>query len=250
MNLNKITLHFRSKSIELTSVDGLYRINDLAELYVIATDSNVENIPHWVRDKVNGYTKSLSDIKKEHFQYDTKKGKYGGTYLNEVGVYWFAAKLDDEFEVAVYQSFKAVVNGELVEAVDIANSMVSKAHEHMLMDKPRQRISKLIEEDGRAIDVVTKAYLEAMGYNKQATFEDRLRTSESLKQAINKYYDSLHAREQHLASACERALRYVEKYQKKVISHHKTLEVNSIREAAFEHYCANTDKYSIFGSNK
>ena len=77
--------------------------------------------------KLNDLTRHLSEFKIR--QYDVlllrgnRKDKAQGTYANEQGVYWFASKISEEFEVAVFTSFKAAASGDSLQASLIANTV-------------------------------------------------------------------------------------------------------------------------------
>lgn len=69
------------------------------------------------------YVKNLSEFKCDNYRIKKTQGRHGGTYANELGVYWYASKISEEFEVAVFTSFKAAANGQSLEASLIANSV-------------------------------------------------------------------------------------------------------------------------------
>jgi len=82
--------------------------------------------------KASGLTGQLGDLvknlsEKQLRRYGVLKVNGGlnrGTYANEKGAYWFAAKVDEDFEDAVFNAFHAVANGDTAKAVDVVASVV------------------------------------------------------------------------------------------------------------------------------
>lgn len=120
-----ITLKFNGITTEIyQNADGLYRLNDIAKAF------NPEKPP-----RPTNVTDNLSDFKCGNYRIKNSKGKYGGTYANERGVYWYAAKLDEVFESVVYEAFELIANGETKQALDKA---LSVAVPQALIDKEKR----------------------------------------------------------------------------------------------------------------
>ncbi|PAS39885.1 hypothetical protein CGT68_17840 [Vibrio cholerae] len=115
--MKELTLKFEDKTVTINTheIEGqtLYNLNDILKQY------NPNNI-----DKVTRYTKHLTPIKESFYLLLVKKGRNGGTYVNQRGVIWFASKLSQDFEMAVIEAFEAAANGDGNRAVDIATSKV------------------------------------------------------------------------------------------------------------------------------
>lgn len=244
MKLNTITLNLRGNLITLAThmVDGkeLYKAQDLLVGHGMAVEECENTLRNW--SKV--MNRKLCQNGKV-WEVTKKTGKNGGTYLTKREILKLAGYVDYDFEDAVYEAFELLTEGKTEEAQKVA-SLVVDAHEHMLMCKPGQRIGKLLRADSRSVDEFVKAYLDAMGYNSKAKYEDRVRTALSLGLVVEKYYDTLHAREQHLAAACERSLRYIVEYVAEQDRLHSTLEVKALREALEADYFVNIGKYRLF----
>ena len=121
-----ITLKFNGITTEVNqNADGLYRLNDVLKAFNPQTDKSPSDL-----------VKRLSEFKLNNYQ--VKKvngGKYRGIYVNERGVYWYAAKLDEVFESVVYETFEQVVNGNTNAAMDKA---LSVAVPQALIDKEKR----------------------------------------------------------------------------------------------------------------
>ena len=111
--MKNLILNFNdTKVIVKQTKDGLYSLNDL--------------------HRASGLTGLLTDLvrhlsEKAICRFDIsriKGGKYQGTYANEKGVYWFAAKVNEDFEDAVYEAFKLLVHGKTEEAKEVVDQRV------------------------------------------------------------------------------------------------------------------------------
>ena len=90
--------------------DGLYSLNDL---------HRAAGLEGQVRD----LTRHLSEKQICRFDlFEINDGNHRGTYANEKGVYWFAAKVSEDFEDALYEAFSLLVQGNTEKALDIAAS--------------------------------------------------------------------------------------------------------------------------------
>ena len=109
-----IKLKFNGITTEVNqNTDGLYRLNDVLKAFNPQTDKSPSDL-----------VKRLSEFKLNNYQ--VKKvngGKYRGIYVNERGIYWYAAKLDEVFESVVYETFEQLVNGNTNSAMDKALSV-------------------------------------------------------------------------------------------------------------------------------
>lgn len=127
VNLKPLVIVIDGKSLELHQIfsNGQieYSLNDLHKF---------SGAPAGKRPST--YIDNLSDFKCSSYCIKKIRGKQGGTYANEMGVYWYASKISEQFEVAVFQAFHAVANGQTEKAVDLVasvvpNELISQAHE-------------------------------------------------------------------------------------------------------------------------
>ena len=116
IHLNGVTGYIDMKPPNETEVqvkqtkDKLYSLNDLHK---------AAGLEGQVRD----LTRHLSE--KQICRFDIVEingGNHRGTYANEKGVYWFAAKVSEDFEDALYEAFSLLVHGNTEKALDIAAS--------------------------------------------------------------------------------------------------------------------------------
>lgn len=141
------------------------------------------------------------------------------SFADEKTVYKYAAWIDDAFYDAVFEAFKAAANGDGEKAVEIAQSVVD-VHELMIIKKPRHRIRQYFKDMG--IQEAVETFLKAMSNNTKATYEDRVRTVQSLRMVVNEQYDSIHARERDKAMQCEISLKKIAEYER----YHARLEAS------------------------
>ncbi|ENM5839749.1 hypothetical protein NTE16_004004 [Vibrio mimicus] len=115
--MKELTLKFEDKTVTIRTheVEGqtLFNLNDILKQY------NPNKL-----QRPNDLTKYLPKVKNDFYQHLIKKGRNGGSYMNQKGVIWFASKLSFEFEMAVIEAFEAAANGDGNRAVDIATSKV------------------------------------------------------------------------------------------------------------------------------
>lgn len=168
--------------------------------------------------KASGGAKSKSISQFKRYQHSdgceiTPLGALGSqrSFADEFTVYQYAAWVSKEFNRAVFEAFKAAANGDGEKAVEIAQAVVD-VHEAMLIKKPRHRIRQYF--DGKSIEQATECFLKAMSNNPKATYEDRIRTSNSLRAVVNELYDNLHARERDKATQCESSLKLIAEYER------------------------------------
>ena len=111
--MKELILIFNEVEVQVKQTkDGLYSLNDLHRASGLV-------------GKLNDLVRHLSEKAIRRFDVSRiKGGKYQGTYANEKGVYWFAAKVNEDFEDAVYEAFKLLVHGNTEKALDTAASFV------------------------------------------------------------------------------------------------------------------------------
>ncbi|HDZ8911336.1 TPA: KilA-N domain-containing protein [Aeromonas dhakensis] len=115
--VESISLHFMGNTVTVNQKDGLFCLNDLHRAYTGGMSRKQK--PHdWCKGILNGE-------KSRHYNLTTFKGKHGGTYANEQGVYAYASWLDDDFHNAVLQTFSSAARGDAEGAVKIAQSSVT-----------------------------------------------------------------------------------------------------------------------------
>lgn len=111
MSTNKtkqIIITFKGNEVTIKETkDGLY---SLTELWKVSGKKETDKPVHFT---------ITSKGKKSYFR-TIKGGKYSGTYADEKTVYKYAAWIDDDFYDAVFESFKAAVNGDGDKAVSEA----------------------------------------------------------------------------------------------------------------------------------
>ena len=130
-----ITITFNNQSVELTpNASGLYPIN---ELYQVSG-------AHITKKPSQFYRGAKLHLALENKEIEVIHGNNGGTWVTELGAYKYAAWVSPEFETAVFECFKAVVNGDLDEATMIAQA-VAKAYRDDAKEQYKEFSESVVE---------------------------------------------------------------------------------------------------------
>lgn len=211
-NAHDLNIVFRNETIKIrVNEHGLYSLTDLG-LSVERLMGKRTALYVWKQSKM---FKELQE-NQENLELVVVRGvgKDAGTWGNKKAVVSFSSFTDSSFMLAVLDSFVAATEGKGDEAVAIAQSVMVDPdlciHEMMLINKPLFRIRKWFSTKSEGtIAHYTGVFIEGMGNNHKASYEDRIRTLQSLRAYIEELYAKLHAREAFLAHAHEEALKLV-----------------------------------------
>lgn len=110
-----IELNINHRIVKVTSPhedSTLYSLNDLHK----AAGGHPSKRP-------GNWTRILSKSNCSNLSIKICKGRYGGTYANQLGAFHFAAWTSESFKPAVYRAFQAAVHGQGDKAVEIARQV-------------------------------------------------------------------------------------------------------------------------------
>lgn len=133
-----ITIKFKDQSVEVRQHP------DNPELYCLNDIHKASGLT----GKLTDLTKNLSEFKMRQYGVSSikGKGKAQGTYANEMGVYWFSAKVDEKFEAVVFEAFKELANGNMQKATDISVSAVVTDEMKLKITEASKRVNAVIPD--------------------------------------------------------------------------------------------------------
>ncbi|MBY8157089.1 hypothetical protein KW508_03560 [Vibrio fluvialis] len=210
----KITLQIQDKAITLATheINGenLYRANDLALYYYNDTKKSQNKVNHW-----------KSTIGPELLKNSVVaiQGKQGGSYVPDYLLLNLAGIIDNQFGIEVSKAFAALTRGDVEQAEQIADAVVTREKTHALMQKkkPLYGIRSAFTESGTEILAFVESMLEtSQRTNHKVGFDDRARFVDSLLAFVNEYFDSLSARDMASINGCYAALALLEAHKRRV----------------------------------
>ncbi|MGR5250406.1 KilA-N domain-containing protein [Vibrio aestuarianus] len=188
-----MTINFNNQELTVRQNDnGLYSLNDVHK--ASGQDGQLRDLLRHLTDKqISRF--DLSKIK-------GRKENGAGTYANKHAVLWLAAKLDEDFEWAVIDTFNALTEGRTEDALTIAQSVCK-------VDVVRNLIigTNYIKKDSqKLVDAIIKQSIEMgdfMGWSQpqieteiktrlfNAGIQFKQRAYEETKRKLSSKYDAL-----------------------------------------------------------
>ncbi|MCF5717334.1 KilA-N domain-containing protein [Aeromonas veronii] len=142
----KITFNGNTFTIP-TNDQGQYHATALSQAWAAAGGQS---------DALNGWKRSLDEIKLSKFSLVSKEGRSGGTWVNKRGLLAFAAYCSSEFEDAVFDAFDELTKGNTMQAAAIAESVAVSPELLEKHDVTRKAMNDAIKAKG--IDMCGNAY--------------------------------------------------------------------------------------------
>ena len=154
---------------------GLYSINDL---HKAAGGTHVKKPVIFFRNHgVKAFVKELEKVTQSHLLINRIQGRNGGTWVDELLVYKYAAWIDAEFDVRVFRTFQALSKGDH----DKAQAIMSNNKSQLLMIAKRDRIMSSKIPSGKKADKLTLLEREWVSIGTKAGRALAIRRGETFK---------------------------------------------------------------------